>query len=264
MIHTTKQTDERLQAAAKARDESLVPVECWCLHGAVGSASDWSGLAQALATKGISTRSVDLWRFLECESVPMPEFGKRLNADAEGEIPRAARRILIGYSMGGRLALHALLEGGSWDAAVIISANPGLRTPNEQTARRVADTIWATQALTLPWHDFLEKWNAQPLLGGAMRDSREDGKLMQRRREIARSFVDWSVGNQQALWDRLPEIKIPTLWIAGENDTKFRTIAEEAAGLSDQFSLAIAPGAGHRVPSESGGWLAEKIAGFVP
>lgn len=263
MIHTTKQTDERLQAAAKVRDVSLAPVECWCLHGAVGAVADWRGLAQALATKGISTRAVDLWRFLECESVTMPEFGKRLNADAEGEIPRAARRILIGYSMGGRLALHALLEGGPWDAAVIISANPGSRDPNEAAARRVADTVWATQALTLPWQDFIEKWNAQPLLGRAMRDSREDGKLMQRRREIARSFVDWSVGNQQPLWERLQEIRIPTLWIAGKNDAKFRAIAEAAAGLSDQFTLAIAPDAGHRVPWENEEWLAEKIAGVV-
>jgi 2-succinyl-6-hydroxy-2,4-cyclohexadiene-1-carboxylate synthase len=220
-------------------------------------------LGQALATKGISTRAVDLWRFLECESVTMPEFGKRLNADAEGEIPRAARRILIGYSMGGRLALHALLESGPWDAAVIISANPGSRDPNEAAARRVADTVWATQALTMPWQDFIEKWNAQPLLGGVMRDRREDGKLMQRRREIARSFVDWSVGNQQPLWGKLSSIQIPTLWIAGENDAKFRAIAEEAAGLSDQFTLAIAPDAGHRVPWENEDWLVEKIAGFI-
>jgi 2-succinyl-6-hydroxy-2,4-cyclohexadiene-1-carboxylate synthase len=229
----------------------------------VGAVADWRGLGQALATKGISTRAVDLWRFLECESVTMPEFGKRLNADAEGEILRAARRILIGYSMGGRLALHALLEGGPWDAAVIISANPGSRDPNDAATRRVTDTVWATQALTLPWQEFIETWNAQPLLGGAMRDSREDGKLMQRRREIARSFVDWSVGNQQPLWGKLSSIQIPTLWIAGENDAKFRAIAEEAAGLSDQFALAIAPDAGHRVPWENQDWLVEKIAGFV-
>jgi 2-succinyl-6-hydroxy-2,4-cyclohexadiene-1-carboxylate synthase len=96
-----------------------------------------------------------------------------------------------------------------------------------------------------------------------MRDSREDGKLMQRRREIARSFVDWSVGNQQPLWDRLPEIKIPTLWIAGENDVKFRDIAAEAAGLTDHFQLAVGPDSGHRVPWENGAWLAERVAGFI-
>lgn len=265
MIHTSKQTDERLEAkisGAKARDESLPPLECWCLHGAVGSVSDWRGTARALAAQGITTRSVDLWRFLECESVPMPEFGKRLNADAEGGTARAMRRILIGYSMGGRLALHALLEGGSWDAAVIISANPGLRNPGEAAKRRASDTLWATQALTLGWPEFLEKWNSQPVLAGVIRDEREDRKLMQRRREIARSFVDWSLGSQEPLWDRLPEIKIPTLWIAGEDDTKFRTMAEEAAGLSENFSLEIAPGSGHRVPWESEAWLADKIAEF--
>ena len=262
MIQTSKQTDERLQAAAKARDESLAPVECWCLHGAVGSASDWRGLAKALAAGGISTRAVDLWRFLECESVPMPEFGKRLNAEAVGEVQRAARRILIGYSMGGRLALHALLETGPWDAAIIISANPGLRDSDEAAARRASDTVWATRALTLPWQDFIAEWNSQLLLGGAMRDSREDAKLIQRRREIVRSFVDWSVGNQRPLWERLPEIRTPVLWIAGENDAKFRAIAEEAAGLSEHFSLAIAPDAGHRVPWENGEWLAERIGGF--
>ncbi len=259
MIQTSKQADERLDAKAKAQDETLAPIECWCLHGAVGSASDWRGLAKALASDGISTRAVDLWRFLECQSTSMPDFGKQLNAEAGGEVQRAKRRILIGYSMGARLVLHALLEGGPWDAAVIISANPGLRDPAESAARRSSDTLWATQALTLPWQDFIGKWNAQPILGGAMRDSREDGKLIQRRREIARSFVDWSLGNQQSLWDRLPEIKIPTLWIAGENDAKFRAIAEEASADSENFQLAIAPISGHRVPWENEAWLAEKI-----
>jgi 2-succinyl-6-hydroxy-2,4-cyclohexadiene-1-carboxylate synthase len=262
VIQLTKQTDERLQATAKARDESLLPMECWCLHGAVGSASDWRGLAKVLAENGVTTRAVDLWRFLECESVPMPDFGKRLNAEAAGEIPRAARRILLGYSMGGRLALHALLENGPWDAAVIISAHPGLRDPAEAAARRTADTVRATQALTLPWQDFMEQWNAQPLLGGAMRDSREDAKLIQRRREIARSFVDWSLGNQQPLWERLREIRIPVLWIAGEQDAKFRELAEEAVALTDHFQLAICPRSGHRVPWENQDWIAEQLNGY--
>jgi 2-succinyl-6-hydroxy-2,4-cyclohexadiene-1-carboxylate synthase len=265
LIHTSKETDEKLAAAtrgARASETLNAPVEYWCLHGAVGAASDWRGFSKHLAEQGISTRSVDLWRFLQCESVSMPDFGKRLNADAEGEVSRGQKRILIGYSMGGRLALHALLEGGPWVAAVIISANPGLRDPSEASARRGSDTVWATQALTLHWADFLEKWNSQPLLGGAMRDEREDKKLIQRRREIARSFVDWSVANQQPLWDKLPEIKIPVLWIAGENDAKYRAIAEEAVSHLPNATLAIAPNAGHRVPWENEGWLLEAISAW--
>jgi 2-succinyl-6-hydroxy-2,4-cyclohexadiene-1-carboxylate synthase len=266
VIQTSRETDERREAqkrSAKAGDEAVVPAECWCLHGAVGAASDWRGIASRLAMHGISTRAVDLWRFLECGSVPMPEFGKRLNADAEGEVSRGRKRILVGYSMGGRLALHALLEGGPWVAAVIISGNPGLRDAAEASARRSADTVWATQALTLPWPDFLGKWNAQPILGGAIRSEREDGKLMQRRREIARSFVDWSLGNQKPLWEKLSSIRIPTLWIAGENDAKFLALAEEAAGLSGNFSMEIAAGSGHRVPWEKEEWLAERLAAFA-
>ena len=266
MIQTSKQTDEKLEAAkaaVKASDEAPAPVELWCLHGAVGMASDWRPVAKILANDGISTRAVDLWRFLQCESVPMPEFGKRLNADAEGEVSRGQRRVLIGYSMGGRLALHALLEGGPWEAAVIISANPGIRDPQEASERRAKDTVWATQALTRSWDEFLSEWNSQPVLGGAMRDEREDKKLIQRRREIARSFVDWSIGNQQSLWERLPEIKIPVLWIAGENDTKFSSFVGEAVGMNDQFERAIAPGSGHRVPWENEAWLIEKIRSFL-
>jgi 2-succinyl-6-hydroxy-2,4-cyclohexadiene-1-carboxylate synthase len=266
VIHTTKQTDELLQAAkraAVATDEAVRAVECWCLHGAVGAASDWRSLASGFAKHGISTRAVDLWRFLQCESVTMPEFGKRLNADAEGEVARSQRRILIGYSMGGRLALHALLEGGPWDAAVIISANPGLRDPQDAAQRRSQDTHWATRALTESWADFLKAWNDQPVLGGAMRDEREDKKLIQRRREIARSFVDWSVANQENLWDRLTEIHIPVLWIAGESDEKFSEIAREAAAKSPNFSLAIAPSSGHRVPWDNEGWLNETIYDFL-
>lgn len=267
MIQTSKQTDEWKEVATGQRknvsDEACIPLECWCLHGAVGTASDWRILAKGLAEQGIATRAVDLWRFLQCESVDMREFGRRLNADATGEVSRGQRRILIGYSMGGRLALHALLEGGPWDAAVIISANPGLRDAGEISTRRASDTVWATQALTLGWDAFLEKWNSQPVLGGAMRDEREDKKLIQRRREIARSFVDWSVANQAPLWDRLPEIDIPVLWIAGENDIKFSEIAKEASKLTPESTVAIAPNSGHRVPWESGDWLLEEIGNWL-
>jgi 2-succinyl-6-hydroxy-2,4-cyclohexadiene-1-carboxylate synthase len=248
--------------ARKASDEVPLPLECWCLHGAVGAASDWRTFAKIVAKVGISTRAVDLWRFLECESVSMSDFGKRLNAQAEGEVSRGRRGLLVGYSMGGRLALHGLLEGGPWCGAVIISANPGISEPDHAAHRRADDAVWASKALTMPWADFLSEWNAQSILGGAIRDSREDSKLIQRRREIARSFIDWSLGAQQSLWERLAEISIPVLWIAGEHDGKFSLIATQAAALSDHFQLAIAPNSGHRVPWDAEAWLVGRVREF--
>jgi len=266
LIQTSRQTDERQEAALpaiKASDETPAPIELWCLHGAVGAASDWRAFAKVMAKDGVSTRAVDLWRFLECDPVSMPDFGKRLNAQAAGEVSRGRRSVLIGYSMGGRLALHGLLEKGPWSGAVIISANPGLRDTAQASQRRANDALWATKAMTMPWADFLSEWNAQPILGSSMRDPHEDAKLVQRRREIARSFVDWSLGAQLDLWNHLTTIPIPVLWIAGENDKAYSAMAHEAATMSDKFQLAIAPETGHRVPWESEEWLVDSVRQFL-
>lgn len=256
MIHTSKQADERREAG---------PMECWCLHGAVGAASDWRAVAKRLADHRTGTRAVDLWRFLDCQAMPLKEFGPALNADAAGGVSRGSGRALLGYSMGGRLTLHALLEKNHpWQAAVIISSHPGLESAAEREIRRASDAEWAARALTGGWQEFLQAWNAQPLLaGGPIRDPQVDQSLAMRRREIARSFVDWSLGAQQPLWDRLPEIAIPVLWVAGENDPKFLDLARRATAGMPRARLAVAPGAGHRVPWEAEEWLALEVARFL-
>lgn len=255
MIRDSKLADERREAGL---------AECWCLHGAVGAASDWRGFATRLAAEKTGSRAVDLWRFLSGGPESLAGFATALNAEAAGEPSRGAGRFLLGYSMGGRLALHALLEDGHpWQAAVIVSAHPGLEERAEREARRVSDAAWATKALTAGWRDFLAEWNAQSLLGGpSLRTADADARLALRRGEIARSFVDWSLGAQQPLWDRLREIRVPVLWVAGENDAKFLALAERAAALVPQCRLAVAPACGHRVPWEAEAWLARETAGF--
>ena len=256
MIQYSKETDERRAAG---------PLECWCLHGAAGLAADWRGLAKRLAAGGIGSRAVDLWRFLECCPMPLTDFGKALNADASGEVFRGSGRALSGYSMGGRMALHALLENDHpWQAAVIVSAHPGLENGTDRASRRATDAEWATRALTGNWQQFLDAWNAQAVLGNtSIRDPQASGRLMQRRREVARSFVDWSLGAQEPLWNRLGEISIPVLWVVGENDVKFRSLAERAVSLIPNAHLAIAPGAVHRVPWEAEAWFADRVTSFL-
>ncbi len=256
MIQYSKQADERREAG---------PLECWCLHGAAGMAADWRCFTKHLASAGISSRAVDLWRFLEGGSVPLADFGTALNADAHGEISRSHGRALLGYSMGGRAALHALLEKDHpWQAAIIVSAHPGLKTEPEKAARRATDADWATQALTRNWQEFLKAWDAQPILSSSpMREDQAAGRLVMRRREVARSFVDWSLGAQASLWERLGEISIPVLWIAGENDPKFLALAQTAVAKMPHAVLRIAPAAGHRVPWETGIWFADQVAHFL-
>ena len=256
MIQYSKLADERRDAGT---------MECWCLHGAVGMAADWRNFAKAMVGRGIGSRAVDLWRFLECEPMPLVDFGKAIHADAGGEVFRGNRRALLGYSMGGRLALHALLEAEHpWQAAVIVSAHPGLECEAESRARRARDAEWASQVLTGDWQEFLEAWNSQAVLGTSpMRDALASGSLIARRRELARSFVDWSLGAQRPLWSRLPEITVPVLWVVGEHDFKFLEIATRAVDLMPNAVLAVAPSSGHRVPWEAEGWFSERVAEFL-
>lgn len=256
MIQFSKVADETRGAG---------PMECWCLHGAVGVAADWREFSKNAAASAIGTRAVDLWRFLECSPMSLPDFAKALNAEAGGEVKRGIGRALLGYSMGARMALHALAEPDHpWQAAVIVSGHPGLENESDRSARRAADAEWGTRAFTTGWTEFLRDWNAQPVLGNAMiRNDAAMTRLVSRRQEIARSFIDWSLGNQEPLWNRLAEIRIPVLWIVGEKDEKFRAIAERAVGLLPKAKLVVAPGAGHRVPWEVPEWFAREVTHFL-
>ncbi|MCW1914587.1 alpha/beta fold hydrolase [Luteolibacter sp. GHJ8] len=227
----------------------------WCLHGAVGMAADWQGLS----LPGWAVKRVDLWRFLDCCAMSMEEFGRALNTEARAE---QGPKVLVGYSMGARLGLHALLQGGPWEAAVLIGPHPGLEQEADRVARREADAEWASHALSGDWRDFLDRWESQPVLGGSSFPA-DRALLSARRREVARSFIDWSLGAQLPLWDRLGEIRCPVLWCAGERDAKFRELAERAVPRLPQGELWLAPGSGHRVPWEAPAAFREKLGEFL-
>lgn len=255
MIHTNKLADERRECGA---------LECWLLHGSVGSASDWRNFSARLVERKLGTRAVDLWRFLDCAPMTHAGFGAALNAEVQDGSGRKPR-VLIGYSMGGRLALHALLEKDHpWSAAVIVSSHPGLESGAERASRRERDATWASRALTDTWESFLRDWCMQPVLRGVdLRDAQRDSRLALRRREIARSFIDWSLGSQEPLWDRLPEIQIPVLWVAGEQDETYSALAHRAAAHMPTARVAIAPDCGHRVLWQAESWLVDQVAGFL-
>ena len=149
MIQCSKQTDERCEVSTTRVAETM---ECWLLHGALGMAADWRGFAKRLAEEKTGSRAVDLWRFLEGQALPLADFGRELNEEAASEVFRGKGRALLGYSLGGRLALHALLEKNHpWQAAVMVSAHPGLESATELGARRATDTTWATKAIAGNW-----------------------------------------------------------------------------------------------------------------
>lgn len=175
------------------------------------------------------------WDFL-----PWPHAGDRGN-------------VLLGYSMGGRLALQ-LLERQRFEKAIIVSA--GLNAPDE--ARRLRDEEWARRFESDDWDSLMRDWNAQPVFGGHVLERREEDYD---RAELARQLREWSPAVLPP--PRLESIETPVLWMAGERDAKYVAIARQAVARLPHAELWICPDAGHRVPWEQPRLFVERLRRFL-
>lgn len=235
----------------------------WCLHGAVGSAADWHLFRDSWERAGHEFRAVDLWRFLDCCPRSLADTALALNAEVSAQ---SGKNLLVGYSMGGRIALHALLAPNSpWDRAVIIAAHPGLDDEEEKNARQKLDAEWSSRCRDDPWSEFLTQWQAQPILQMSPDNQAQwldRAPLHLRRKEIARSFLTWSLGHQENLWPRLGEIGIPVLWMTGESDSKFGFLAGMACAKMPRARALSIASAGHRLPWEQTARFSHEVLAF--
>ena len=230
----------------------------WCLHGAVGMAADWKHLAGRMGASGHKVHALDLWSYLEHADCTFREFARKLCEEAREE---ESPQLLVGYSLGGRLALHALLEDGeAWSGAVIVSAHPGLQDEGERILRMVADAEWAGKALTAPWVEFLRQWEAQSVLQGKCIVPPADRIHLESRREaVARGFTSWALGKQADLRSSLEKVERPVVWLSGVRDCKFTALAKELGAVMPKAFHLGPLDAGHRVPWEAPDDFAEVV-----
>lgn len=229
------------------------------LHGFLGCQDDWNEAVEILGDRFNHCR-VDLpghgarHQILSPQSYTMPGYTFLLVAALNDcDVHRCS---LVGYSMGGRFALYLLAHfPQQFSRAVIESASPGLRTEQEQAARCFEDNKLVYKLRKQPIDEFLRDWYDQPLFATLDKtDPRFEAMLESRRAHdpigLARSLECMSAGAMPSLWDRLPRIKTQVLFISGENDAKYRALAQEMANLCPRGQVAIIPGAGHNTHFE--------------
>jgi 2-succinyl-6-hydroxy-2,4-cyclohexadiene-1-carboxylate synthase len=195
----------------------------------------------------------------------LEEFGRSFCEEvrASGD----EENILVAYSMGGRLALHALLEDEElFQGAVIVSAHPGLEDEKETIMRMARDAEWAGKALVGDWDEFLKEWEGQAVLnpeGAGMEGFGDRRNLKIRRQAVARSFMDWSLGKQADLRTRLEALSLPLVWVTGERDSKFTELAEGLVPRLARAQGVVVEDAGHRLPWERGEEFVALVERFV-
>ena len=230
----------------------MIGMEILALHGNLGSSADWD----SWDFPGL--KAVDLWEHSDLDFFEMAHL---IATDlSEG----MERPILAGYSLGGRLALHAMaIHPERWSGAIILSAHPGLECVEDRLARRISDEIWARKAREMEWSDFLEEWNRQEVLSDS---SIPPGQiaLEARREEVALAFETWSLGRQENLRSQLRRFHAPVLWITGERDGKFTELGEGMGEVFPHFQHRVVPGLGHRVLGESSAGCALDWLSLLP
>jgi 2-succinyl-6-hydroxy-2,4-cyclohexadiene-1-carboxylate synthase len=168
--------------------------------------------------------------------------------------------VLCGYSMGGRIALHAALAiGGRVQRLVLIGASPGIADADERRARLDADEALARDIEQMTIEQFAARWAQTPILAGQP-DWIEQDRLRNTTAGLANALRGLGTGALPSLWDRLGELSMPVTLVVGERDQKFRAIATAMAAAIDEAEVVLVRGAGHAVHLEEPERVAEILA----
>ncbi len=217
-------------------------------HGFTQTAQSWSDVQHLLGSRGLD----------EGYAIDLPGHGSAnaVRADLWGSADRlvtaGGRTTYVGYSMGGRVSLHAALaHPREVERLVLIGATAGIDNADARAQRRTDDELLADRIETIGVEAFVDEWLQNPLFSGqtpnqAMRADR----LRNTADGLASSLRLAGTGTQAPLWDRLDEISCPVLLLVGQHDQKFSAIAERMATALPNAELRAIDDAGHSVHLE--------------
>ena len=235
----------------------------------MGASSDWTPIVEELEDR------------IHCLAVDLPGHGQSLHQpaqaysvegateavvnvlDAEGADPC----VLVGYSMGGRVALSlALRHPERVERLVLESASPGVRTKAGRADRRTVDADRAAR-IEADLEAFLADWYRQPLFASLARHDLVDEMVRTRSQndphELARALRGMSPGRQVSFWENLNEIKCPTLLLTGALDDKYNTITRKAKARIEAARRVVISNAGHNVHAERPSAFLDALGQFL-
>lgn len=174
--------------------------------------------------------------------------------------------VAIGYSMGGRMLLETLKhEPRLFDALVFVSTHPGLVSREEKLERKGSDERWAQQFETQNWDELMKAWNSQATLAKSGSQNKTEPAI-EIRKHYAQMLRNWSLSHQsnarETVLRELGRLNIPALWVTGEWDQKFTSLAD-SLDQGAALHRVVIPKSGHRVHLDQPARLATAIVTFL-
>ena len=228
------------------------------LHGFTGSAAAMAPLASRLPEPVLA--------------LDLPGHGSGPISDDPADYTMAAavagvvsatahleRFALVGYSMGGRVALHlALAHPGRVASLAVIGARAGIDDPAERSERIAADEALAGRIESEGIEWFADYWADRSLFATQRTRLSDDQRAELRAqrlscdpRGLAHSLRGMGAGAVDPIGCRLSELSMPCALIAGSDDTKFTAIAQQMASAIPQATVSLIPDAGHAAHLEA-------------
>lgn len=244
------------------------------LHGFTGSAQAMDPLTERLAA-GLAARIIcpDLVGHGSSEAPDDLDL-YRVEAMA-GQVAALAEALgydtfhLVGYSMGGRVALTlGCTQPLRLRSLSLIGASAGIADPRQRHRRAQADDARARRILA-DFGAFVDEWMANPLfvrqaaLGDTHLRAARAQRLASSPAGLARSLLAGGTGSMTPLHDRLGACNVPTLALAGGHDAKFCDIAEQLATALPDCAAVRVEGAGHAAHVERPETSAAEITAFI-
>ncbi len=210
------------------------------VHGFTQTGKSWIQAANSIANT--TSTFIDAPDHGESQgtSLTLQESGDAIAKIAHG-------MVLIGYSMGARMALHAAIQHPqSMTGLVLVSGTPGIEDVSERASRVQADDALAQHIEAVGTSVFIEEWIRQPLFADTeFSDAEIQDRCRNTASSLASSLRTCGTGQQEPLWTQLDLIDIPVLLIAGSRDSKFTAIANRMHELIPHSTLSILDNAGH-------------------
>ena len=165
------------------------------------------------------------------------------------EIEDTGASVLVGYSLGGRIALRAALRSPeSYRALVLVGTTAGIEEGPVRVARAEADEKLASWMEAMPIEDIVGLWERQPLFADqsdALVEAQRPGRLSQNPRSLALLQRTAGQGTLEPVWHELRSLELPLLAIAGAHDDGYSRAAKRIASTAPNGRAAIVENAGH-------------------
>ena len=173
--------------------------------------------------------------------------------DFEGRLDEIAAAgagaVVCGYSLGGRLAIHAVVrEPSRYAGLVTVGAGAGIDDPAARSARREADERLAAWMESAPIEEVVSVWERQPVFADqadALVEAQRAGRLSHDPRELASLLRSAGQGALEPAWRGLASIELPVLAVSGARDQRYAAMARRIAGLLPEGQAEIVEDAGH-------------------